>query len=303
MAQQENEGPEGGVDVGVLHPGAMGAQVGAQAVAAGARVWWVAAGRSAESRARAEGAGLRAVDSVDELAARCDIILSVCPPATALEVASLVAATPFSGIYADANAISPEHAADVARLLGERTRVVDGGIVGGPPRNPGDTVLYLSGTDRAAVETVRALFAPTALEPHVLPGGIGQASALKLAFASYNKISYVLAAQAFALAAGHDVLDELVDIAKKKVPGTSLAWPELVGTAGPRAWRWAPEMREIADACTEIGVPSGVAEIASTVFLRWEHLKGAADVSVDDLISALRSGNEGAADTDSNGGE
>jgi 3-hydroxyisobutyrate dehydrogenase-like beta-hydroxyacid dehydrogenase len=288
MAQQVNEGTAVGADVGVLHPGAMGAQVGAQAVAAGARVWWVAAGRSTESRARAEGAGLLAVDSVEELAARCGLILSVCPPAAALDVAAAVAATSFSGIYADANAISPEHAADVARLLGERARVVDGGIVGGPPRNPGDTVLYLSGADREAVESVRALFADTALEPHVLPGGIGQASALKLAFASYNKISYVLAAQAFALAAGHDVLDELVEIAKKKVPGTSLAWPERVSTAGPRAWRWAPEMLEIAAACAEIGVPGGVAEIASSVFLRWEHLKGAADVSIDDLISALR---------------
>jgi 3-hydroxyisobutyrate dehydrogenase-like beta-hydroxyacid dehydrogenase len=288
MAQQVNEGTEAGLDVGVLHPGAMGSQVGAQAVAAGARVWWVAAGRSAQSRARAEAAGLLAVESVDELADRCSIILSVCPPAAALEVAALVAATPFSGIYADANAISPQHAADVARLLGERARVVDGGIVGAPPRKPGDTVLYLSGADEAAVDAVRSLFAETALEPHVLPGGIGQASALKLAFASYNKISYVLAAQAFALAEGHGVLDELVDLAKQKVPGTSLAWPERVGTAGPRAWRWAPEMREIAAACAEVGVPGDVAEIASDVFLRWEHLKGAEDVSVAQLISALR---------------
>jgi 3-hydroxyisobutyrate dehydrogenase-like beta-hydroxyacid dehydrogenase len=296
MVQQGHEGTEfiGEVgtfgDIGVLHPGAMGAQVAAQARSAGATVRWVAAGRSAQSRARAEEAGLLAVDSLDELAERCGIILSVCPPASALEVAAAVAATPFSGIYVDANAISPEHAAEVAALFDGRARAVDGGIVGGPPRKPGDTRLYLSGSDTEAVEAVRELFATTVLEPHVLPGPVGRASALKLAFASYNKISYLLAAQAFALASGHGVLDELLELAADKVPDTLLARPSQVTTAGPRAWRWAPEMEEIAAACAAVGVPGDMAALAAKVFLRWADLKGAADVSVEELISGLNNG-------------
>lgn len=277
-----------GAGIGILHPGSMGARVAEQAAGTGIPVWWVAAGRSAESRERAESAGLRAVDSLDELVERCGIILSVCPPAAALDVAGSVAATPFSGIYVDANAISPEHAVEVAGIFSSRARVVDGGIVGGPPRKVGDARLYLSGTDAEAVETVRAIFAKTVLEPHVLPGPVGRASALKLAFASYNKISYLLAAQAFALASGHGVLDELLELAADKVPGTLLARPEQVTTAGPRAWRWAPEMEEIAAACAEVGVPGDVAALASTVFLRWADLKGAGDVSLEELIRGLR---------------
>ena len=287
---QQGSGVESVGDIGILHPGAMGAQVAAQARGTGATVWWVAAGRSAESRARAEEAGLLAAESLDELAARCGLILSVCPPASALEVAGAVAATPFSGIYLDANAISPEHAAEVAGLFGGRARVVDGGIVGGPPRKPGDARLYLSGSDTEAVDAVRALFAATVLEPHVLPGPVGKASALKLAFASYNKISYLLAAQAFALASGNGVLDELLELAADKVPGTLLARPAQVTTAGPRAWRWAPEMQEIAAACAEVGVPGEVAAQAATVFLRWADLKGASDVTVQDLIGGLNNG-------------
>lgn len=290
MVQQGSESTENVGDIGILHPGAMGAQVAAQARSTGATVWWVAAGRSPESRARAEEAGLSAAESLDELAARCGLILSVCPPASALEVAGAVAATPFSGIYVDANAISPEHAVEVAALFGGRARVVDGGIVGGPPRKPGDARLYLSGSDTEAVDAVRARFAATVLEPHVLPGPIGKASALKLAFASYNKISYLLAAQAFALASGNGVLDELLELAADKVPGTLLARPEHVTTAGPRAWRWAPEMEEIAAACDAVGVPGDVAALAAKVFLRWEDLKGAADVTVQDLISGLNNG-------------
>ena len=276
--------------VGVLHPGSMGARVAEQAAGTGVPVWWVATGRSPESRERAEAAGLLAAESVEELAARCGIILSVCPPAAARSVAESVAATSFSGIYLDANAISPEHAADVAASFDGRARVVDGGIVGGPPRKVGDARLYLSGADTEAVETVRALFAKTVLEPHVLPGPIGRASALKLAFASYNKISYLLAAQAFALASGHGVLDELLELAADKVPGTLLARPAQVTTAGPRAWRWAPEMEEIAAACAEVGVPGDVAALAASVFLRWADLKGAGDVTVEEIIRGLSSG-------------
>ena len=290
MAQLGYESTANGRDVGVLHPGAMGARVAQQAAGAGARVWWVETGRSAESRGRAEEAGLSGVASVEELADRCGIILSICPPAAALEVAGSVAATSFSGIYVDANAISPEHADEVATLFAGRARVVDGGIVGGPPRKAGDTRLYLSGSDTAAVDAVRALFADTVLEPHVLPGPIGRASALKLAFASYNKISYLLAAQAFALASGHGVLDELLELAADKVPGTLLARPSHVTTAGPRAWRWAPEMEEIAAACAAVGVTGDVAGLAAATFMRWADLKGSDDVSVEDLIRGLHGG-------------
>jgi len=290
MAQLVNESTENGRDVGVLHPGAMGARMAQQVVGTGARVSWVETGRSAESRARAEDAGLSGVASVEELASRCGIILSICPPAAALEVAGSVAATSFSGIYVDANAISPEHAADVSALFEGRARVVDGGIVGGPPRKPGDARLYLSGSDAAAVDAVRKLFAATVLEPHVLPGPVGRASALKLAFASYNKISYLLAAQAFALASGHGVLDELLELAADKVPETLLANPTQVTTAGPRAWRWAPEMEEIAAACAAVGVTGDVAGLAATTFMRWADLKWASDVSVEDLIEGLREG-------------
>jgi 3-hydroxyisobutyrate dehydrogenase-like beta-hydroxyacid dehydrogenase len=244
---------------------------------------------------RAEGAGLRDAGSLDALVARCGIILSVCPPASALAVAGSVAATSFSGIYVDANAISPSHADEVAALFGGRARVVDGGIVGGPPRRRGEgaTRLYLSGPDAGAVDEVRALFADTALDPHVLPGPIGQASALKLSFASFNKISYMLAAQSYALASGHGVLDELLTLATHMVPGTVLAHPEQVTSGGPRAWRWAPEMAEIAAACAAAGVPGDAADVASAMFARWAGMKGREDVTVEELVRALREGAQG----------
>ncbi|MEU0114492.1 DUF1932 domain-containing protein [Streptomyces bobili] len=275
-------------DVGILHPGDMGASVAAQAVAAGAEVRWLPGGRSAATRRRAAGAGLLAAADLGELTESCEVVLSVCPPAAALDVAREVARAGFRGVYVDANAVSPQRMARIAEVLavGGAT-VVDGGITGPPPRAAGTTRLYLSG-DAPAVARVAGLFEGTALAPFPLDGPIGRASALKLAFASYNKITYALAAQACALADGHGVLGALVDLAGGALPHTPLAAPERLAGAGGKAWRWEPEMGEIARACAQVGLPTGFAEAAAETFRRWEAHKDDRAVTGARLIADLR---------------
>ena len=266
----------------------MGAAVAAQAAAGGAVVHWLPEGRGPATRRRAEALDLRPAADLAVLAASCDLIISVCPPAAAVDVARSVAAVSFTGIYLDANAISPDHSREIAALLGERgATVVDGGIVGPPPQRAGTTRLYLSGPE-PAVEYVRDVFTGTAIAPTVLPGPVGRASALKLAFASYNKISYVLAAQSCALAADHGVLDELLELTAEALPGTPLGRPEQLVTAGPRAWRWAPEMQEVAAACVGAGIPPELAMAAAALLERWSAHKDDAEVTLDQLISDLR---------------
>lgn len=92
--------------VGVLHPGAMGVTVAACAASVGAEVLRCSAGRSSESIERATSAGLTAVDTLAELVERSDVVVSVCPPGAAVDVADQVAAVGFDGVYVDANAIA-----------------------------------------------------------------------------------------------------------------------------------------------------------------------------------------------------
>jgi 3-hydroxyisobutyrate dehydrogenase-like beta-hydroxyacid dehydrogenase len=103
------------VTVGLLHPGEMGAAVGQCLAGAGHRVLWAAERRSPATRERAEAAGLTASGLAD-IAARSDVMLSVCPPAAALEVARQVAGAGFGGVYMDANAIAPATAREVAGI-------------------------------------------------------------------------------------------------------------------------------------------------------------------------------------------
>ncbi|HXW79284.1 MAG TPA: NAD(P)-binding domain-containing protein, partial [Acidimicrobiales bacterium] len=91
--------------IGLLHPGEMGAGIGAVLVRSGYRVIWASAGRRQPSIERARVAGLVDVESVQAISERSDLVLSVCPPHAALDVAHQIAG--FKGIYLDANAIAP----------------------------------------------------------------------------------------------------------------------------------------------------------------------------------------------------
>jgi len=266
----------------------MGAAVAAQAVAAGATVRWLPEGRGSATRQRAESLGLEPVADMAALAGSCDLIISVCPPAAALEVARSVAAHSFSGVYLDANAISPDHAQEIADLVSAGgATAVDGGIVGPPPQRANTTRLYLSGPE-AAVQQVCDVFAGTAVATTALSGPVGRASALKLAFAAYNKISYILAAQSCALAEGYGVLDELLELTGEVLPDTALGRADRLVTAGPRAWRWGPEMLEIAQASASAGLSPDLALAAAALFDRWSAHKDDSGVTLDQLIADLK---------------
>ena len=54
-----------------------------------------------------------------------------------------------------------------------------------------------------------------------------------------------------------------------------------------RAWRWGPEMREIADTLEAAGLPGGLARGAADAFARWEGDKDA-ELPVAEALSHLR---------------
>src|ERR1051325_10099294 len=131
--------------IALLHPGNMGATIGAAARAGGARVIWTSQGRSGATRERAERAGLIDVGKLPTALAQSEVVLSICPPHAALNVAREVAETKFEGIYVDANAVSRSTAEEIGRIVSQAgARFIDGGIIGSP-KQTGTTRLYLSG--------------------------------------------------------------------------------------------------------------------------------------------------------------
>lgn len=271
--------------VGILHPGSMGAAVAACATANAAAVLWCADGRSPASRARAERFGLEPVHTLQELLDRCDVVISLCPPSAAEGLARDVAARRFTGTYVEANAINPERSERIAGLLGPDATVVDGGVVGSPPVGGKSQTLYLSGP-AAATERVEALFAGTAVRTKTLGTAVGQASALKLAYASFQKTSRVLVALAVGLAREHGVDQELLTVAAQRTD-SYLAEPEYIAKTAARAWRWGPELEEAADTLEAAGLPPEMLRAAASTLARWHDAKDASELTLTDALERL----------------
>jgi 3-hydroxyisobutyrate dehydrogenase-like beta-hydroxyacid dehydrogenase len=252
--------------VGLLFPGEMGAAVGA---AAKAEVAWASEGRIRATAERAARAGLVDAGSVAELVASSEIVLSVCPPAIAEEVAAQVFDLGFSGIYVDANAVAPARLARIAEL---GARIVDGSIIGGRA----DPHLYLSGRPED-VQQVATLFTGTTVNAIPLGTELGAASALKMAYGGWNKIGVALAAQAYAIARAYGVEEALE---AEGVAG------ERVSRAAPKAWRWAPEMAEVAATCSELGLPESIGKGAAELYARWDEHRDT-EVPLDRLLDDL----------------
>jgi 3-hydroxyisobutyrate dehydrogenase-like beta-hydroxyacid dehydrogenase len=248
--------------VGLLHPGEMGAAVGAVLRGRGHRVAWASEGRSAETRERAEEAGLEDAGSVEELVRRSDVILSVCPPHAALEVAGAVAG--FRGVFVDANAIAPGTARKVEDVIAAGGGdCVDGGIVGAPPRAAGTTRLYLSGPE---AESVAGLFGGSVVDARVLSGVVGAASALKMTYAAWTKGTAALLLAIGELARAEGVEPALHEEWRSSLPDLPERSQRAARSAEAKGWRWVGEMEEIAATFAVAGLPDGFHRAAAEVF-------------------------------------
>jgi hypothetical protein len=241
------------VIVGLLHPGEMGAAVGDLLVGEGHEVLWASAGRSDATHARA-GAFTDA-GTVEELAARAETIVSICPPHAAYEVATSVAS--FGGLYLDANAVSPETSRRISALF---PRYADGGIVGGPPGEPG-TRLYLSGP---LAGEAASLFAGSLLEPRI----VADASALKMTYSAWSKGTAALLLATHDVAEHYGVGGALADEWSDSQPELTARLAHAERSAARKGWRWIGEMEEIADTFAAAGAPDGFHRAAAEVYRR-----------------------------------
>ena len=249
----------------------MGSSVGAAARAGGAEVIWASEGRSAATRERASGDGLTEVATLASLVEVSDIVISVCPPHSAQDVANSVAALGFGGTYADLNAIAPASSREVAGIIeAGGGRYVDGGIVGPPARSPGTTRLYLSGP---SAKSVAALFDGSLLGVVSLDGGLGAASALKMAYAAWTKGGAALLMAVRALAAAEGIEQDLVREWDLSQPGLSDRSADAVARTPEKAWRFSGEMREIAATFAAAGLPDGFHRAAEAVYERLSPLR------------------------------
>jgi len=255
--------------IGLLHPGEMGAALAMQ-LRRERPILWASAGRSIATAERAELAGLRDAATVAELTESCDVIFSVCPPHAALAVAGSVAGLGFTGIYVDANAVSPQTARQIASVIEEGGGTyVDGGIVGPPPRDGVPTRLYLSGSEASAVT---GIFRDTVVQARTVSDEPGSASAVKMAYSAWSKGAAALLLAIRALARAEDIEATLLEEWLESAPELPERSRRAAVSAGRKGWRFAGEMDEIASTFAAAGLPGGFHEAAAEIYRRFPEL-------------------------------
>jgi 3-hydroxyisobutyrate dehydrogenase-like beta-hydroxyacid dehydrogenase len=266
--------------IGLVSPGAMGGAIGARLVEHGAHVLTRLDGRSADSIERAQKGGL--VDASPADLAGADIFLSIVPPHTAEEVARSFAEWAATigkpALYVDCNALSPATKQSVAAIVeGAGATMVDACIIGGP-NDPGGPSFYASGPHAADA----AALADYGLRWTILDAPIGAAASLKMCFAGINKGLLALG-NMMRLAAGEaGVADALTHELATRLPHVLGQLDRTADSVFARAWRWAPEMREIA----EFGADEpGASEVFEGFALFYERL--AADLAGDRVDHAV----------------
>ena len=278
--------------VGLLHPGLMGESIGASAQSAeDVQVLWASEGRSDASRQRAAKHDFEECETVADLVNASDVIVSVCPPHAAEDVARQVLGHGYSGLYLDGNAISPQRSIKIGSLLAENNiNYVDGGIVGPPAWKAGTTWLHLSGPQ---AHEISEIFADSVLITNMLGDKIGAASGLKMCFAAYTKGVTSLLCGILATAHQLNVSEALIQQWADKGNGLDTRAPRDVREVTQKAWRFVGEMEEISATFQHAGLPGEFHQAAADIYRRISGFKGAEELpDLQTVLEALVNGSD-----------
>ena len=242
--------------VAVLSPGDMGEGVGTSIKGQGIDVITVLAGRSDETRMRAERGGFREVPDLDALVTQADLVLSVMPPeraeAIAADVAAAMKRTGGRPVYADMNAIAPTTSRRISAVIADAgADYIDGGIVGGPPLKwKTDTKLYVSGPAAGLMDELDG----NGKKIIQLGDEIGRASAVKMVYASVTKGTDSLLTAAYTAAEALGVREILEAEWGSSQPDALARMERRVPALPADAGRWIGEMEQIAETYASVGL-------------------------------------------------
>lgn len=243
--------------VGLLYPGEMGARVATVLRARGATVVTTLRDRGGRTAERCADAGIDVVGSLEDVARRAQVVVSLVPPANAADVARAFARhaplAPSGAIYVDANSISPESAAAVAEVIETGgMRFVDAAINGLAKNLTTSGTLFLSGD---GADDVTALFG-NAIRVRVVPS----ASTMKMLLGGMSKGLCGLFLELALVAERRGMLGEMLSATGEIYPGMQQVVGRMLPTYADHSGRRATEMRELRSTAEASGVKPCVIE-------------------------------------------
>ena len=253
--------------IAILSPGDMGHGVGSALADHGYTVTTCLAGRSERTRGLAARAGFVDTPSLEELVVSSDLIMSILPPARAVdlarEVAGAMRATGAARPFADCNAVSPRTASEIAAVIGAAGGdFIDAGIIGRSPAAGAVPRIYTSGPRAALMDEIDG----AGVAVRNLGPSIGRASGLKMCYASLTKGTGALRLAMLAAAEALGLYDELRDELGQSQGATLAAVESSIPFVRQNAGRWVGEMEQIAETFDAVGVTPRFHEGAAEIF-------------------------------------
>jgi L-threonate 2-dehydrogenase len=272
--------------IAVVSMGEMGSGIAGRLVENGARVLTSLEGRSAASRNRARAAGVEIVDD-DEMIEQAELFLSIVPPSaagiTAERYLPTIKRSKRKPMFLECNAIAPQTVLALSKPFADQgLRFGDAGIIGLSPKTGGPSPrLYMSGQVRLEADLLRSF----GLDTRVLSDVVGDASALKMAYAGINK-GFQAIGTAMALGAARNGAAESLVAELKDSQPEFYAWlSKKIPAMYSKAYRWDDEMREIAKFLEPergaVGMLTGAADLFHHIAAEYEEGTGS------EMISAL----------------
>ena len=244
----------------------MGHAVGREFRASGLEVLTCLSGRSPRTCRLAELAGFQTVPSLEALAERADLILSILVPEAAVSLAESVAKaltdTGCRPVFADCNAVSPVTSSRIEGIISEAGgHYLDASIIGPPPGQGQPPRFYVSGSNADAMAQLDG----RGIAVKWIGSEIGRASAIKMCYAGLTKGTLALHAAVLTSAEALGLSAELrSELAYSQ--GRKLEAMEQVRRVPAKAFRWIAEMEEIARTFGSVGVTPDIHTGAAEVF-------------------------------------
>ena len=241
--------------IGILYAGELGSAVGALLQSRGYRVVTTHGTRGPRTIQRCAETGLIALDSLAEVVRQADVLISLVPPAAALDIAKqyadLAAIAPKRAIYVDANSIGPESVVAIGnRLSATGIDFVDAAINGLAKNLRESGTFFLSGP-RAG--EIAGLFGD-ATRVRLLGNTPGRASAMKMLLGGLSKGVCALFLELARVAERNGMLPEMLEAIRSIYPGIHALADRMLPTYALHAERRVTEMSELAATARAAGV-------------------------------------------------
>ncbi|MEO7725725.1 MAG: DUF1932 domain-containing protein [Burkholderiales bacterium] len=254
--------------IGITSIGDMGGQVAVRLTKAGYEIFTSLEGRSKRTAALSVKAGVTDCGSVEQLVSTVDVIISVLDPAHAVtkarEVAAAIKATGKKIMFVNGNAVAPRTAQEIDGIIREAGGAcVDGSILRVTTREgKSELRLYVAGPEAAELTQIN----DEILKIRVVGEKVGNASALKMCYGAFTKGALALGVELLLASHKLGVAEEVAAEFEDTQPEV-YKWilGRTIGMA-PKAYRYVPEMLEVATTFEDAGMTRRMLEGAADMF-------------------------------------